>query len=407
MNKDEEVQLGFLPTGFFSLRIKFQIVWTIVVEIRQTIGRIVREIRGQIIQSWCWIVQRFVRNCLRRCWGNDAVAFEWGEGVMIGTIVERRSRPIRIRFRFVRIVNVIRCAGWIRRIRREWTLKRIRIERGGIKGNVIFIRPNRWFDSIHCWRIQSGCTRWWGGRGRRWRRGFPIRCDSGNLRRRQRRRWTRQRFFLIASITRNERIQRLRVTNETINVTFTRNFLHDSFFVIVTKRTRQFIVVHRRTILLHTPETRDLSRDENDSMSNRRRNSQRTSSGSTSLNSKPLPVQMMIVPFRPIFQQSQEELPQLHWTSTTVQLRIAHRIPSAFCNDRRVEREARGVSSYRFDFFAVHWPTDPTFSCSMVRLNWWSENWRRRRRNETTVLIWDSPFRNKGTLVNDRVILSE
>lgn len=112
-------------------------------------------------------------------------------------------------------------------------------------------------------------------------------------------------------------------------------------------------------------------------------------------------------PVQTVFQQSQEKLPQLHWTSTTVQLRIAHRIPSAFCNDRRVEREARGVSSYRFDFFAVHWPTDPTFSCSMVRLNWWSENWRRRRRNETTVLIWDSPFRNKGTLVNDRVILSE
>lgn len=47
----------------------------------------------------------------------------------------------------------------------------------------------------------------------------------------------------------------LRTAHKFVDITFASYFLHNSFLVVITKRTAQFVVVHGRTVFLNSPST--------------------------------------------------------------------------------------------------------------------------------------------------------
>lgn len=97
--------------------------------------------------------------------------------------------------------------------------------------------------------------------------------------------------------------KRFRIADEFVHVSFSRYLLHYTLLVVVPQRSAQFVVIHRRSILLNTPSTSHLNgikeRKKKYHFINNFREYIRcddlmyTSSGSMSLNSIPRPVHAM------------------------------------------------------------------------------------------------------------------
>ena len=102
--------------------------------------------------------------------------------------------------------------------------------------------------------------------------------------------------------------KRFRITDEFVHVSFSRYLLHYPFLVVVPQRPAQFVIIHRRSILLNAPSTSHLNRIKERKkerkkyhfivINNFREYTRRfdliyTSSGSMSLNSIPRPVHAM------------------------------------------------------------------------------------------------------------------
>lgn len=53
--------------------------------------------------------------------------------------------------------------------------------------------------------------------------------------------------------------KRFRITDEFVHVSFSRYLLHYPFLVVIPQRSAQFVIIHRRSILLNTPSTSHLN----------------------------------------------------------------------------------------------------------------------------------------------------